>query len=239
LKRVGVVLEKPHFPSGMKVEDYLSRIAKMHGYPGSKAGEDLEKVGLGNVRGRAIGKLSAGMLQKFALAHALINEPEVVIADEPTSNLDPRVRNEVLGLIVSLNKDKGTTFLISSHLLPELSRVCDTAVIISRGKLVGSGNLQDLYLRFGATVVRVATDSPGPLAEAVRSLAYVASVEVAGESMVVETKEGTAEDQLYFDVPKLAAQFHAKLYGIESKNASMEELFRKAISSDNPNGGEA
>lgn len=237
LRRVGVVLEKPHFPSGMKVEDYLSRIAKMHGFPASKAVEDLEEVGLGDVRERAIGKLSAGMLQKFALVHALINEPEVVIADEPTSNLDPRVRSEVLGLIVSLNKEKGTTFLISSHLLPELSRVCDTAVIISKGKLVGSGNLQDLYQRFGAAVVRVTTDSPTSLAEAVRSLAYVSSVEVMGESLVVETKEGTEENQLYIDVPRLAAQVHAKLYGIESKNASLEELFRKAVSSDNPNGG--
>jgi ABC-type multidrug transport system ATPase subunit len=234
-----VILEKPHFPFGMKTEDYLSRIARMHGYPASKAAEDLKRVGLAEVYDRRIGKLSAGMLQKFALVHALINEPEIVIADEPTSNLDPQVRSEVLGLIVSLNKEKGTTFLISSHLLPELSRVCDTAAIISKGRLVGSGNLQDLYRSFSASVVRVTTDSPGDLAEAVRSLAYVASVEVVGESMVIETAQGGTEGQLYFDVPRLAAQVHARLYGIESKNASLEELFRKAVSSDNPEGGQA
>jgi ABC-2 type transport system ATP-binding protein len=236
-RRVGVVLEKPHFPSGMKVEDYLSRISRMHGYPASKAASDLERVGLADVRRRGIGKLSAGMLQKFALVHALINEPEVVIADEPTSNLDPQVRSEVLGLIVSLNKEKGTTFLISSHLLPELSRVCDTAVIISKGRMVGSGNLQDLYRSFGATVVRVTTDSPGNLAEAIRSLEYVLSVETSGENLVVQTKKGTPEGQLYFDVPRLAAQVHARLDGIESKNASLEELFRKAVSSEGPKGG--
>ncbi|MGD0396151.1 MAG: ABC transporter ATP-binding protein [Nitrososphaerales archaeon] len=238
-ERVGVVLEKPHFPFGMKVEDYLSRIARMHGYPSSKALDDLKRVGLAEVRDRRIGKLSAGMLQKFSLVHALINEPELVIADEPTSNLDPQVRNEVLGLIVSLNKEKGTTFLISSHVLPELSRVCDTAVIISKGKLVGSGNLQDLYRSFGAEVARITTDSPGNLAEAIRSLAYVISVEVSGENLVVETNQDAAEGQIYVDVPRLAAQVHARLYGIESKNASLEELFKKAVSSDHAKGGEA
>jgi ABC-2 type transport system ATP-binding protein len=238
-ERVGVVLEKPHFPFGMKVEDYLSRIARMHGYPPSKALDDLKSVGLAEVRERRIGKLSAGMLQKFALVHALINEPELVIADEPTSNLDPRVRSEVLGLIVSLNKEKRTTFLISSHLLPELSRVCDTAVIISKGKLVGSGNLQDLYRSFGAEVARVTTDNPASLAEAIRSLAYVVSVEVSGENLVVETSQGAPEGQLYVDVPRLTAQVHAKLYGIESKSASLEELFRKATASDRAKGGEA
>ena len=238
-ERVGAVFEKPHFPYGMKVEDYLTRIARMHGYPPSKALNDLKRVGLGPDRDRRIGKLSAGMLQKFALIHALINEPELVIADEPTSNLDPQVRNEVLGLIVSLNKETGTTFLISSHLLPELSRVCDTAVIISKGRMVGSGNLQDLYRNFGADVVRVTTDSPGNLAEGIKSLAYVVSVEMSGESLVVETKQDAPEGQLYLDVPKLAAQVHAKLYGIESKNASLEELFRKAVSTDQGKRGEA
>jgi ABC-2 type transport system ATP-binding protein len=238
-ERVGVVLEKPHFPFSMKVEDYLTRVARMHGYPSSKALDDLRRVGLDQARDRRIGKLSAGMLQKFALVHALMNEPELVIADEPTSNLDPQVRNEVLGLIVSLNKERGATFLISSHLLPELSRVCDTAVIISKGRMVGSGNLQDLYRSFGAEVARVTTDSPGVLAEAIRSLAYVVSVEVSGENLVVETSQDAAEGQLYLDIPRLAAQVHARLYGIESKNASLEELFRKAVSSDQEKGGKA
>ena len=211
----------------------------MHGYPSSKALEDLRQVGLDSAKDRRIGKLSAGMLQKFALVHALINEPELVVADEPTSNLDPQVRNEVLGLIVSLNKERGTTFLISSHLLPELSRVCDTAVIISKGKMVGSGNLQALYRSFRAEVARVTTDSPSTLAEAIRSLTYVVSVEVSGENLIVETREDAAEDQLYFDIPKLAAQIHAKLYGIESKSASLEELFRKAVTSDPKGEGEA
>lgn len=238
-ERVGAVFEKPHFPFGMDVEDYLTRIARMHGFPPSKALDDLRRVGLDSVRERKIGKLSAGMLQKFALVHALINEPELVVADEPTSNLDPQVRNEVLGLIVSLNKERGTTFLISSHLLPELSRVCDTAVIISKGKMVGSGNLQDLYRSFGAEVVRVTTDSPRNLAEAIRSLGYVVSVEVSGENLIVEASQDAVEGELYMDIPKLAVQVHARLYGIESKNASLEELFRKAVSSDVEKKGEA
>ena len=220
------------FPQGMKVADYLSRIARMYGYPETKALDDLKRVGLDSAIDRQIGKLSAGMLQKFALVHALMNEPELVIADEPTSNLNPQVRNEVLDLIVSLNQERGTTFLISSHLLPELSRICDTAAIIRNGKIVGSGNLQDLYKSFRADVVRVTTDRSPELAERIRSLVYVVSVEVSGENILVETNREAPEGVLYRDVPKLAQEVGARLYGIESKSASLEELFRRAVSSE-------
>ena len=235
--RIGVVAEKPHFPSGMKVGDYLSRVARIYGQPTARAKEDLGRVGLGDVSDKKIGKLSAGMLQKFALVHALINDPDLVLADEPTSNLDPQVRSEVLSLVVSLCKEKGTTFLISSHLLPELSKVCKNAVVISRGKIVASGNLDDLYRGFAADAVRVSTDKPDELASLIRALPYVISVVRAGDDVVVKPSPDSPGDQLYTDVPRLAGQANARLFGIESKNASLEELFRSAVSSDKPKGG--
>lgn len=227
MRRVGVIQEKPKFPQGMATLDYLTRISKMYGRSSSHAEEVLNQIGLGDVPRRAIGKLSAGMLQKFALAHALINEPELIIADEPTSNLDPQARTEVLDRIISVNKENKTTFLISSHLLPELSRVCDSAAIINRGKIVASGSLNDLYQTFRSEVTRVSTDKPDLLAAKIGSLDYVKRVEVVGENITIESFEGRGR-QLYHDVPKLADEIGVQLTGIESKSASLEELFRRA-----------
>ena len=167
------------------------------------------------------------MTQRFALAHALIHNPELVVADEPTSNLDPQARGDVLNSITRLNKERGTTFLISSHLLQELSRVCDTAAIITEGRVTAYGNLQDLYESFRSTATRVTTNKPPELAEKIRSLEYVTKVGVSGEDLLVETAPG-ATARLFRDVPQMADDVGAELYGIESKSASLEELFRRA-----------
>jgi ABC-2 type transport system ATP-binding protein len=227
MKQLGIIQEKPNFPKNMKIGDYLKRIARMRGYPERRAIELLKQEGLDSAINRDIGKLSAGMLQRFALTHALIHEPELVIADEPTSNLDPQARGDVLNSIVRLHSEKGITFLISSHLLQELSRVCDTAAIISEGRVVASGNLQHLYQTFKSTKTRITTNKVAELAEKAKSLGYVTKVEIAGENLLVETTQDSSS-RLYDDAPPLARQIGAELYGIESKSASLEELFRRA-----------
>jgi ABC-2 type transport system ATP-binding protein len=227
--RIGVVQEKPRFPSNISVLEYLSRIARLFGFSASRANTVLKEVGLNYASSRKIGKLSAGMLQRFALAHSLINEPELVIADEPTSNLDPQARNEVLERIASVNRDRGTAFMISSHLLPELSRICNTASVMNGGKIIASGGLEELYKRFQARITRVSTSNAPILAEAIKGLDYVVRVDVSGENISVEAKEGQSS-RLYEDVARLAKGVHAELNGIESKNASLEELFRRTTS---------
>jgi ABC-2 type transport system ATP-binding protein len=230
MKRIGAIQEKPKFPANISVLEYLSRIARLYGYPASRGYVVLKELGLDYASERSIGKLSAGMLQRFALAHSLIQEPELVIADEPTSNLDPQARNEVLDRIVSINEDKGTAFIISSHLLPELSRVCKTASVMNAGKIVASGDLEKLYRTFQARVTRVSATNASGLAESIKSLDYVLKVEVSGENISIEMKEGQSS-RLYEDVPKLAKAANSELNSIESKNASLEELFRRTTSS--------
>jgi len=233
MRRIGVVQEKPTFPKNMKARNYLERIARMRGFPERNATQVLEAEGLSSAADRDIGKFSAGMTQRFALAHALIHNPELVIADEPTSNLDPRARGDVLNSITRLNKEKGITFLISSHLLQELSRVCDTAAIITEGRVAACGNLQDLYEAFRSTAARVTTNKPPALAEKIRSLNYVTKVGVSGENLLVEAAPGTTA-RLFRDVPQMADDIGAELYGIESKSASLEELFRRATNVPGP-----
>lgn len=228
--RIGVIYEKAYFPSHHKVIDYLKRVCRIFGKPESRAREVLALAKLEDAYDRPIKGLSAGMLQKFAIAHALINEPAIVVADEPTANLDPEARSSILDLILKLHQDEKVTFLISSHILPELSRVCESVAIINRGKVWASGSLAELSDKLGAKTTRISTDNPMPLAELIRKLDYVNRVGVDSRGITVGVVSGK-DEMLYEDVPKLAKQAKAKIFGIESGTASLEELFRLAVKS--------
>lgn len=228
--RIGVIYEKAYFPSHHRVLDYLKRVCRIFGKPESRAREVLALVKLEDAYDRLIKELSAGMLQKFAIAHALINEPTIVIADEPTANLDPEARSSILDLILKLHQDEKVTFLISSHILPELSRVCESIAIVNRGKVWASGSLAELSDKLGAKTTRISTDNPEPLAELIRKLDYVNKVVVDSRGITVGVVSGK-DERLYEDVPKLARQAKAKIFGIESGTASLEELFRLAVKS--------
>ena len=232
--RVGTVHERSSFPQHHDVLGYLESTCRIYGDPESRAAESLETVDLGDVPDRKVGELSAGMHQKFAIAHALVHEPEFIVADEPTSNLDPRARNELLDLIARLARENGTTFLVSSHILPELSRICRSVAIISQGKLWAQGDVDELWSRYGAGVTRVSTDKPDLLAERVRELGYVERVEVDATGLSIRESAGNDRD-LYGDVLKLARETGARITGIETGTSSLEELFRMATGEGDEN----
>jgi ABC-2 type transport system ATP-binding protein len=175
------------------------------------------------------------MLQKFAVAHALIHKPSLIVADEPTANLDPAARSQVLDLISELHANEKVTFLISSHILPELSRVCESVAIINNGKVWASGNLEELSVKLGAKATRITTDKPGSLADEIRKLSYVNRVEEDSRGITVAVNMGE-DERLYEDVPKLAKKLEAKIVGIESGTASLEELFKLAVKSSSEGG---
>lgn len=226
---IGVVHEKPCFPSHQGTLDYLERACRMFGIPESRAGEILRLVYLEDACDRSIKALSAGMLQKFAIAHALVHRPKLVIADEMTSNLDPQARSALLDLILQLHRDEKVTFLLSSHILPELSRVCDSVAIINQGRVWASGRLTELYEKYAAGMVRVSTDKPEELAAEIAKLPYVEKVEsdIRGVSARIGQED---EERLYSDAPRLAKKVNARILGIEAGSSSIEELYRLAVS---------
>lgn len=225
---IGVVYEKPLFPTSEKVLDYLERVCRVFGVNESRALEVLKLVSLDEACDRTIKALSAGMLQKFAIAHSIIHEPKFVIADEITSNLDPKARSSLLDLILQLHEDQKVTFLLSSHILPELSRVCDSVVIMNKGRINASGNLGDLYEKFTARTIRVSTDKPNELDEALKKLSYVEKLSIDSQGVLIRiSKEGS--DIVYEDISRLAREVKAKILGIETESASLEELYKSAI----------
>ena len=225
---IGVVYEKAFFPAHQKTLEYLQRVCRIFGVPESRAMEVLEQVGLQDARDREIRALSAGMLQKFAISHALLHKPKLIVADEMTANLDPQARSELLNLVLQLNKNEKVTFLLSSHILPELSRVCDSVAIINNGKVWAFGKLSELYDKYAIGIIRVSTDNPEQVAAEIRKLHYVKDLRIDIRGISVRVIDGK-EDELYEDVPKLAKKVKAKILGIETGSASLEELYRLAV----------
>jgi ABC-2 type transport system ATP-binding protein len=226
--KIGVIHEKAYFPSHHRILDYLQRVCRIFGKPESRAREVLALTKLEDAYDRTIRTLPAGMLKKLAIAHACINEPGLIIADEPTSNLDPEARSDLLDLILKLRHDEHVTFLLSSDIVPELDRVCDSVAVINQGKVWASGGLTELSERLGALPTRISTDNPERLGELIRELEYVNRVEADSKGVSVGVLAGD-DERLYEDVPRLAKEAKAKILAIETGTASLEELFRVAV----------
>ena len=146
--RVGYLSENPYFYDYLSGRELLEYTAALFGVPREKArshsDELLDLVGLEREQAdRQLRKYSKGMLQRIGIAQALVNDPEIVFMDEPMSGLDPIGRREVRDLLLSL-RAKNKTVFFSSHILSDVEALCDRAAVLSRGKLVRCGTVQEL-----------------------------------------------------------------------------------------------
>ena len=160
----------------LKVWEYMDFFASCYGLSGlvgrNRCKELLEQVKLSDKADFFVDSLSRGMKQRLCLARALIHDPRLLILDEPASGMDPRARAEMKGILRTL-KDMGKTVLISSHILPELSEMCDSLTIIDHGRLVFSGSVEELgrHMSGNAPIrVRLALDAGADAVEAAVTL---------------------------------------------------------------------
>lgn len=145
-KRIGYLPEIPPLYEDLRVHSYLDFVAKIKGIPSAQRKEriawSIDRCGLKEVARRVIGNLSKGFKQRVGLAQAILNQPEVLVLDEPTIGLDPRQIREIRELIMELSRDH--TIILSTHILPEVTMVCGRVIIIDRGKIVLEGGVSDL-----------------------------------------------------------------------------------------------
>ncbi len=162
-KRIGYLPENPPLYHEMTVYSYLDFVAKIKGTPPSRRkshiDDIMEKTNIGDVRGRVIGRLSKGYKQRVGVAQALLNNPEVLVLDEPTIGLDPKQIFEVRSLIKKLAGDH--TIILSTHILPEVSMTCNRVVIINNGKFVAMDTPEGLASQMkGAERIALLVDGP-------------------------------------------------------------------------------
>ena len=197
-KKIGYMPESAPLYGEMIVEDYLVYIAKMYGQnPAEKVPALCAECGLKEVMSKNISELSRGNRQRVALAHALMNDPEILILDEPTSGLDPNQVEDVRAIIREIGKTR--TVIISTHILSEVETICSRAIIISGGKLVADSSIEELKNSIGtSSTVYISLGGDGAkAAELAKAVAGVSAVSTngleGGLSQLVVSVNGDAE----------------------------------------------
>lgn len=148
LKKVGAIIEHPNFYPYMTAVQNLQLVCKIKGTSKDKVLEKLEIVGLLDRKDSKFRTFSLGMKQRLAIASALLNDPEILILDEPTNGLDPQGIHQIREIIRKIAAG-GTTILLASHLLDEVEKVCSHVVIIRKGKKLYSGPVDEIINSFG------------------------------------------------------------------------------------------
>lgn len=148
LKKVGAIIEHPNFYPYMTASQNLALVCKIKGVPKNKIDEKLGIVGLLDRKDSKFKTFSLGMKQRLAIASALLNDPEILILDEPTNGLDPQGIHQIREIIRKI-ASMGTTILLASHLLDEVEKVCSHVVIIRKGIKLYSGRVDEMNASHG------------------------------------------------------------------------------------------
>lgn len=148
LKKVGAIIERPNFYPYMTAEENLQLVCKIKEIPYSKVGEKLTLVGLIERKDSKFRTFSLGMKQRLAIASALLNDPEILILDEPTNGLDPQGIRQIRDLI-KIIAAQGTTILLASHLLDEVEKVCSHVVVLQKGVMLYQGSVHGMVSNEG------------------------------------------------------------------------------------------
>ena len=143
LKKVGAIIERPNFYPYMTAKENLELVCKIKGTPLLKVEEKLELVGLLERKNDKFRTFSLGMKQRLAIASALLNDPEILILDEPTNGLDPQGIRQIRD-IIRVIASQGTTILLASHLLDEVEKVCSHVVVLQKGVMLYQGSVHNM-----------------------------------------------------------------------------------------------
>jgi ABC-2 type transport system ATP-binding protein len=193
---VGFLPENPYFYRYLTGTETLAFFGRLCGLRGDglrkRIDELLGLVGLTNARDRRLGTYSKGMLQRIGLAQALVNNPRLVVLDEPTAGVDPAGSREIRDLIVDLRR-QGITVLLSSHLLAQAQEMCDRVGILADGQLVREGRLDELIAIENQTEL-VLEDAPDTLLDEIEALAVNSKAK-----LIARRKSTTTLERLFLE----------------------------------------
>ena len=219
---VGYMPEHDCLPMDVSGTDFVSHMGEMSGLPFTvareRAAEMLRHVGLHEERYRLIGSYSTGMKQRVKLAQALVHDPKLLLLDEPTNGLDPMGRDEMLELVQRTGRSFGIALLLTSHLLGEIERVCDSLIAIDAGKLQYAGSVSAFTNRTESLTLELDDEMPEL---ATRLKAKGLKVEVSG----VNYRIALEGDATYDAIRDVAADLKAPITRLELARHKLEELF--------------
>lgn len=194
LKKVGAIIERPNFYPYMTAIQNLKLVCKIKEIPFAKIEEKLKTVNLYERRNSKFSTFSLGMKQRLAIASALLNDPEILILDEPTNGLDPQGIHEIRVIIKEIARN-GTTILLASHLLDEVEKVCSHVVVIREGVKLYSGTVDEMVASHGLFELKVETDSE-KLMELLTKFEGIASIKTEDEKIIATLNKPVSASEI-------------------------------------------
>jgi ABC-2 type transport system ATP-binding protein len=218
LKKVGAIIERPNFYPYMTAIQNLELVCKIKGVATDMIEEKLETVGLLDRKNSKFRTFSLGMKQRLAIASALLNDPEILILDEPTNGLDPQGIHQIREIIKEI-ASKGTTILLASHLLDEVEKVCTHVVILQKGVSLYTGSVDGMNTSHGFMILQ--SDNNTALKSALEEMDIFTNIKQEGEVIIA-----------YLIEPTDASEVNKKLFTkgivlsqLEKCKESLEEQF--------------
>jgi len=233
-KRIGYLPENPPLYSDMRVRDYLSFVARIKGVNSKTINAEVDRVAerlsVVEVMDNHISKLSKGYKQRVGFAQALLNNPPVLILDEPTNGLDPRQIIEVREIIKSLGNDH--TVILSTHILPEVSMTCNRVAIINEGKLVKIDTPDNLTKQLrGSESIILQVEGPVNEVESAfsqhQSVTAVAVQPTSRENVATYRVETSIGSDIRKELAALVVNRGWGLFELKSEGLSLEDIFLK------------
>jgi len=184
---IGYLPEKPIYPLKIRVKDLLYYLARIRGIGENDVNRVIKLVGLEDYSDREIKSLSRGYLQRLGLAQALLGDPQLLLLDEPTANLDPMARQEILRLLNILHRDLDVSMVISSHIIPELQEVANYAIFIDRGVILDHGSLEDLAKRYNVkSIMFIETTNTRKLISELSSIEFIEGINIVDNGIEIK-----------------------------------------------------
>jgi ABC-2 type transport system ATP-binding protein len=235
LRRViGYMPEADALVTGLRGAEYVALAGELYGMPRRqaqrRAHEVLTYLELEDARYRRLEEYSSGMKQRLKLAQALVHDPPVLLLDEPTSGLDPSGRDAMLRLLQTLGKEYGKSFLLSTHLLGDVERVCDKVVILHHGRVLRHGGVSELRTRHQDRYRLQIQGDPNAFLEELR----LEGVRVVNDNGRGEFRVAVPEGWVTRAFFALADNHGVVLRGLQPDDEDLEELFHRVLAEQNP-----
>ncbi len=229
VKRItGYLPENVGFYEDLTARENLRYIARLNGIPdresAKKIDEVLERVGLLEVADWPVGKFSRGMKQRLGIADVLIKDPLFAIMDEPTTGIDPEGANQILELIVEMSRERNMTVMLASHLLHQVQRICDRVGILSKGRLVAEGTVDELGAKIlgesGSTVEVQVSELTPDLLQAVKGIKGVREVETSGNTLRIR-----CDGDLRAEISRAIVESGSTILELRGQLHTLEEIY--------------
>lgn len=221
---IGLSLQETHFIDKLRVDETLALFASFYSLPKSRIETALEMVGLESKRKTYTKNLSGGQKQKLALGIAFLNQPEILLLDEPTTGLDPSARREVWDILMNMKREFNTAMILTTHYMEEASYLCKRIIMVDKGKVLARGTLEQLLAEYkNGEIINFEVDS-GIDEKVFKELGHYLSINLQENNkkgeIIVESLVNYMPALL-----KYIEQKSLKLSAIECRKMTLDDLF--------------